>query len=102
MSMFDKIQKLRERFKDAPPTARSIYFMDRQEAYSDFTSSIRKRPVEQVALLGLPISGVHLFNLSTKNYVDGMPQCCSLPGIWAIMSDGTYKQLDACQQDGNT
>lgn len=90
----EKLMEATKRIREMPPVARRIYFMDRQEAYQNLVVLTRSRTSNDATVFGYPLWGIPVFNLSTKDYVDGMPTCCMLPGIWAEMSDGTYKRLD--------
>lgn len=85
------------RFREMPPVATRIYFVDRLEAYyrlSLICSNRKPEPSIPGMFISPPLAGVPLFNMRSAEYTEEMPSCCATPGIWAIMSDGTHKRLD--------
>lgn len=90
----DKLFEATRRVRAMPPIARFIYFVDRPAQYAHLMDSC----VPDIPDLRLPnvnhIFGVRVIPINGMGDLTGLPECCKTPGIWAEMSDGTYKRLD--------
>jgi len=82
------------RFRERPPVATRIYFVDRTREYYRVVFVIGEAEPKQQAVMITPMWGVPLFIVNSKNYTPDLPECCKTPGIWVIMSDGAHKRLD--------
>ena len=89
--------ELKRQLAARPPVATQIWFVDRMLDYYKFSAMCDHLPIEHNALREIypsaPLFGVQVFNIKSTEYVETMPTFCMVPGIWAVMSDGSVKWL---------
>ena len=96
MSMLDDIMELKRRMAARPPAAIQIWFVDRLADYHRMLSyckqvdSVRPKSLYTIP----PPFGLPIFNVESAAYNDSLPTFCMVPGIGAVMSDGSFEWVE--------
>ena len=88
--------ELKRQLAARPLVATQIWFVDRLADYHRMLSYCKRvDDAKPKSLYAIPSPfGLPVFYVESKAYNDSLPTFCMVPGIWAVMSDGSVKWVE--------